>query len=280
MTRLSLPALLLAALSMFIVTSCGGNQATRLPDLDLDLNLDYRELDSVQRARLTGLNDAERAALRLWTRQVLATGMNNGGIYFNVLNNPQDFSEAEVDIVRSLYNEEMAGHGGVNGKELDQLFFAAVLKITSEDIATDYATAPAVFADGPINLDNIVTGSNGLGSFSNAVIRLWVHDLLDNGAMDGSITKFTLLSSVALDAVDGSPGALDPENIKVLLAADLASGAPDGTPLRLAFSEVLDAVYLDGAGTSISRVLSRAGIDQAKADALFAEWSKRRDYTP
>ena len=97
--------------------------------------------------------------------------------------------------------------------------------------------------------------------------------------MDGSITKFTLLSPYALDAVDGTPGSLDPADVKALLAADLAAGAPDGTPLRLAFSDALDAVYFNEGGASISKLFSTVGIVQVEADALFADWAKRRGYS-
>lgn len=210
---------------------------------------------------------------------MLAAGLNDGGIYFNVLNNPANFSPAEVALVRGWYNDEMAEHGGVNGKSLDQHFFDATLLITDESLASRYSDSPAVYATGPIDPNTVVTGDNGLSSFDNAVIRLWVHDLFDNGAMDGSITKFTLLSPYALDAVDGTPGSLDPADVKALLAADLAAGAPDGTPLRLAFSDALDAVYFNEGGASISKLFSTVGIDQVEADALFADWAKRRGYS-
>ncbi len=272
---------LLALLTVVIVTACGGvggDQVT--PPLNLDLELDYRKLDPEERSVLTGLDDAERAALRLWKTQVLASGTNDGGIYFNVLNDPGDFSAAEVDLVRGLYNEEMAAYGGVNGRHLDHRFFDVALAISGIDIASRYAGAPPAFASGPVNLGNIATGDNGLSAFDNAVLRLWAHDLLDNGAMDGSITKFTLLSRFALNAVDGAPGSLDPDHVKALLAADLADGQPDGTPLRLAFDDVLDAAYLEGPGGSVAKVFNLAGIDRSTADALFADWAKRRGYRP
>ncbi|MFA5593765.1 MAG: hypothetical protein WDA15_00635 [Trueperaceae bacterium] len=267
-------------LSLIFVTSCGaadtGGEVT--PPLNLDLTLDYRQLDEAERTALTGLDSGERAALSLWEMQVRAAGVNNGGVYFNVLNDPGSFPLAEVDLIRILYNSEMSEYGDINGKHLDQRFFRVVRNMTGEDISAVYSGAPAVFAPGPVALDNLLTGENGLGSLDNAVIRLWSHDLLDNGKMDGSITKFTLLSPFALDAVDGSQGSINPDEVKVLLAADLASGTPDGTPLASAFSAVLDAVYLDGPGTSVAEVLEAAGIDQEDADALFDDWAERRGY--
>ena len=243
----------------------------------LDLDLDYESLNSEEREALTGLNNAERAALNLWRMQVLAVGGNNGGIYFNVLNNPQNFAESEVALVRGFYNEEMGNFGRINGTTLNQHFQDVARKITGWDIATDYVDAPVESTNGPVNLDNIPTGNNGLSRFNNSVIRLWTNDVLDNGAMDGSIMAFTLLSPFALDQVGD---LLSLEDVKTLLAADLASGTQDTSPLRLAFGDVLDAIYFGGSGSSIAAVLSAAGIDQEAADALFTDWAARHGYNP
>lgn len=265
---------------LVFLASCGapGADGGVKSRLNLNLTLDYRQLSEAERTALTGLDSGERAALSLWEMQVRAAGVNNGGVYFNVLNDPRSFSQAEVDLIQILYLQEMSDYAGVNGKGLDQRFFRVVRQITGKDISAVYLGAPAVFAPGPVELSNLTTGENGLGSLDNAVIRLWSHDLLDNGKMDGSITKFTLLSPFALDAVDGSEGSMNPDEVKLLLAADLASGTPDGTPLTSAFSAVLEAVYFGGPGTSVDQILEAAGINQEEADTLFDDWAERRGY--
>ncbi len=237
-------------------------------------NLDFTQLNKVERTNLTGLNDPQRAVLHLWGIQVTSEGKNDGGIYFNVLNNPQNFTEAEVDLVRNLYNQEMAMFGGVNGKLLDQHFFGVFQQMTGEDISHRYANAPVEFANGPINMDNRLTGNNGLSSFDSTVIRLWGHDILDNGAMDGSVTEFTLNSAFALDKLDGSLGSISQAEVEALLAADLADGVRDGNALEMAFVDSLDAIYFGAPGASVERTFANAGINQNTANAIIEDWAK------
>lgn len=243
-------------------------------------NFDWQSLDPTTqqgrdaRGQTSGLNDTGRAVLHLWGIQVTSAGKNNGGIYFNVLNNPENFKPAEVELVRNLYNQEMAMFGGVTGKLLDQQFFGLYKDMTGKDISGRYGNRPLEFAQGPVNMENRLTGNNGLSDMDNTVIRMWGHDTLDNGAMDGSITEFTLTSQFALDKLDGSSGSLDKRNVEALLAADLADGVRDGNSMESAFIDSLDRIYFGGPGASTQGVLQRAGLNQAGAQNIIAQWAQ------
>lgn len=243
-------------------------------------NFDWQSLDPTTQAgrdargQTSGLNDNGRAVLHLWGIQVTSAGKNNGGIYFNVLNNPDNFKPAEVELVRNLYNQEMAMFGGITGKLLDQQFFGLYQDMTGKDISGRYGNRPLEFAQGPINMENRLTGNNGLSSMDNTVIRMWGHDTLDNGAMDGSITEFTLSSQFALDKLDGSTGSLDRTNVEALLAADLADGVRDGNAMESAFIDSLDRIYFGGPGTSTQSVLQKAGINETGMQNIIAQWAQ------
>lgn len=237
-------------------------------------NLDFTKLNKAERTNLSGLNDKGRAALHLWGIQVTSAGKNNGGIYFNVLNNPENFQPAEVELVREMYNQEMAMFGGVTGKLLDQHFFGVYKQQTGKDISGRYANAPMEFAQGPVNMDNRLTGNNGLSSMDNTVIRLWGHDSLDNGAMDGSVTEFTLNSQFALDKTDGTKGSIGRGGVEALLAADLADGVRDGSSLESSFIDSLDRIYHGGPGASQQRTMQRAGLNQQGVNNIIQQWSQ------
>lgn len=237
-------------------------------------NLDFTKLSKDERTQLSGLNDTGRAALHLWGIQVTSGGKNDGGIYFNVLNNPDQFQPAEVELVKNLYNQEMAMYGGVTGKLLDQAFFQVYKQQTGKDISQRYGNSPVSYAKGPVNMDNRLTGNNGLSSFDNTVIRLWGHDGLDNGAQDGSITEMTLNSQFALDKLDGSKGSLNANEVKALLAADLADGVRDGNSLEMSFIDSLDRVYFGGPGANANTTLARAGLNQNGMNNIIAQWAK------
>ena len=250
----------------------GGHQPPQAPPPDP--NLDFTKLSKTERTNLSGLNDKGRAALHLWGIQVTSAGKNDGGIYFNVLNNPDKFQKAEVDLVRDMYNKEMAMYGGVTGKLLDQHFFGVYQQQTGKDISQRYGNRPISFAQGPVDMDKRLSGQNGLSSFDNNVIRLWGHDSLDNGAQDGSVTEFTLTSQFALDKTDGSRGSVSQSEVQALLAADLADGRRDGNALEMSFIDSLDRVYFGGPGASVEKTLGRAGINKMGADSIIAQWAE------
>ena len=237
-------------------------------------NVTATEAGRAERGNVSGLNDKGRAALHLWGIQTTSAGKNNGGIYFNVLNNPENFKPAEVELVREMYNQEMAMFGGVTGKLLDQHFFGVYKHMTGKDISGRYNNRPMEFAQGPVNMDNRLTGNNGLSSFDNTVIRLWGHDTLDNGAMDGSVTEMTLGSQFALDKLDGSKGSLNRSEVETLLAADLADGVRDGSSLESSFIDSLDRIYFGGPGASANNTMARAGINQTGVNNIIQQWSQ------
>lgn len=239
-----------------------------------DPQTDFTKLSKEERTQLSTLNDKGRAALHLWGIQVTSAGKNDGGVYHNVLNNPQDFQEAEVQLAREMYNQEMSMFGGVNGRMLDEHFFGVHEYLTGEDISGRYANRKMEFAKGPVDMDKRLTGNNGLSKFDNTVIRLWGHDPLDNGANDGSITEFTLTSDVALDKTDGSLGSIKAEGVQTLLAADLADGKRDGSSLSAAFTDSLDRIYLGGTGASAEKTMARAGVNQQNVQSIIADWQK------
>lgn len=239
-----------------------------------DPNMDFTKLNKTERTNLSGLNDRGRAAMHLWGIQMTSGGKNDGGIYFNVLNNPEDFQPAEVQLARELYNQEMAMFGGVTGRLLDQSFFGIHEQLTGEDLSGRYANRPMQFAQGPVNMDNRFTGNSGLNSFENTVIRLYGHDALDNGAQDGSITEFTLSSQFALDKTDGSRGSISQGEVQTLLAADLADGVRDGSALNSAFVNTLDKLYLGAPGASQQRTMGQAGINQTGVNNIIQQWQQ------
>ena len=255
-----------------------GNPVATAPGVNK--NFDWMKLDPTteagraERGNVSGLNDKGRAALHLWGIQTTSAGKNNGGIYFNVLNNPENFKPAEVELVREMYNQEMAMFGGVTGKLLDQHFFGVYKHMTGKDISGRYNNRPMEFAQGPVNMDNRLTGNNGLSSFDNTVIRLWGHDTLDNGAMDGSVTEMTLGSQFALDKLDGSKGSLNRSEVETLLAADLADGVRDGSSLESSFIDSLDRIYFGGPGASANNTMARAGINQTGVNNIIQQWSQ------
>ena len=254
-----------------------GNPGSVGPGFDPNFNWSgiarNTEAGQAERTAKSGLNERGRAALHLWGIQTASSGENDGGIYFNVLNNPGDFQPEEVKLVKELYNQEMALFGGVTGKLLDQHFFGVYEHMTGKDISGRYANAPVKFAQGPVNMENRANGNNGLNGFENATLRLWGHDTLDNGAQDGSVTEFTLLSQNALDKTDQA-GGISSKAVESLLAADLADGVRDGNALELSFIDTLDKMYLGGPGASSAKTNARAGINGQGVESIIADWKE------
>lgn len=213
------------------------------------------------------MNDSQRAALHVWGIQAGSAGKNNGGVYFNVLNNPEQFKPEEVALVRRLYAEEMATYGGITGKALDREFFNLYKDMTGKDISARYANRPIEFATGPVNLDNRTTGNNGLSQFDNAVIRFWGHDRLDNGQNDGSIVQFSLNSQGR--TMDSDIVANQRGNVEALLASDAADdGVRNGSALENSFIDSLDRIYLGGPGANVQQTMARAGIDSVSVGSI------------
>jgi len=226
-----------------------------------------RALGQQERTRISQLDEGQRAALHLWGIQAGSEGKNNGGVYFNVLNNPNQFKPAEVELVRRLYDQEMQMYGGVTGRLLDREFFGLYEGMTGKDISGRYANRPLEFANGPVNMENRTTGRNGLGEYDNLVIRLWGHDRWDNGANDGSIVEFTARNERSLDAdiANRQRG-----NLNALLAADYADdGRRDGSALERAFVDSMDRIYLGGPGADANKTMGEAGLNQVNVGSVL-----------
>ncbi|MEW6283958.1 MAG: hypothetical protein AB1758_35425, partial [Candidatus Eremiobacterota bacterium] len=235
--------------------------AVRPPGPDVDTSINYKTLSADQRTALSGLTDRERGILHLWGIQMTSAGRQDGGIYLNVQQNPGSFQPAEVQLARELAARDQAQYGGITGKALDQEFFQVFRKVTGQDVSSRYGNAPVNFAQGPVNMENRLTGNNGMSAFENAVVRLWGHEPLFNGGrIDGSILSYTLDSPTALDF------GLNKQDVQTLLTADLASdGIRNGDSLEFAFSGVLDKLYLGGPGTSQSQVTSEAQLRASRS---------------
>jgi hypothetical protein len=160
----------------------------------------------------------------------------------------------------------MNTYGGITGKALDKEFFNLYQGMTGKDISQRYANRPVQFATGPVNLNNRTTGQNGLSQFDNAVIRLWGHDRLDNGANDGSIVQFTLGAGKSMDSdlVQNQRG-----NLEALLAADEADGGRDGSALERSFVDSLDRIYLGGPGANVDKTLAESGINRTTVGSVL-----------
>lgn len=227
---------------------------------------DPKSVGSQERTRISQLDDKQRAILHVWGIQAGSSGKNDGGVLFNILNNPQDFKPEEVKFAREAYNYDMQHYGGVTGKGIDQAFFGLYKDMTGEDISQRYANRPLQFAQGPVDMNNRLTGNNGLGEFDNAVIRLWGHDRLDNGQNDGSIVQFSLENGQSMDS---DVVAKQRTNVEALLAADEADGGRDGSSLARAFTDSMDRIYLGGPGANVDKTLAESGLNRTTVGSVL-----------
>jgi hypothetical protein len=238
-------------------------------------DVDYRDLNLEQRRELSGLSDRERAILHLWGIQMASEGSNDGGVLLNVENNPNGFTEAEQQLAQELLAQERAANGGqVSGQSLDQEFFELYEKISGVDVSDRYANAPIRFADGPVDMENRLTGDNGLNSFENQVLQLWGHSpLFNDGVIDGNIMQY------ALDNPDSRlEVGLRDEDLQGLLEADRTDdGVVNGTSLENAFIDTLDRLYYDGAPeASLGRTMNDA-MEEAAARRAGADFPPPRE---
>lgn len=221
---------------------------------EIPVDLDYRDLDLEERRDLSGMSDRERAVLHLWGIQMTSNGSQDGGVLYNVLENPSGFTDAEVLLAQELVARDQQVFGGVTGKALDQEFFQLYENITGTDISGRYANAPVQFAEGAIDMEARLTGDNGLNGFENQVLQLWGHaPLFNQGRIDGNIVDFALQSSNALEV------NLNRDDLMALREADLASdGILNGDSLENAFLDTLDNLYLGGPSATAERTINDA----------------------
>jgi hypothetical protein len=220
----------------------------------IDPNLRYQDLNNAQRTQMSGMDDRQRGVLHLWGIQMGAAGHQDGGVLLNVLNNPQNFKPAEVELAKELAAKEQAEFGGITGKSLDREFFGLYQNLTGKDISQRYGNAPVRFAQGPVNMENRATGQNGLNQFENEVMQLWGHSpLFTGGKIDGSILQYAMNSNNRMET------NLNQGDVKALFDADLASdGVLNGDSLENAMLDVMDRVYLGGPAASANKTMNDA----------------------
>ncbi len=235
---------------------------------DVNKNVNFGSLSTQERSQI-GLNDRDRAILHLWGRQVISRGVQDGGIYSNIIDqngNGISGTAAEQQLVRELRAQDQAQFGGDTGKALDREFFALQQRInpnTDPAKIQQYLNAPVRFSQGPVNITSDVATLErqaGLSKFDQAALRLWGHEpLFNSGKIDGSILAYTIGNANSLDSAGrvNSQGQLSQtgsnidDDARVLLEADLASdGIRNGDSLESAFGSVLDKIYLGGPGAS------------------------------
>lgn len=228
----------------------GGGQAAQ----GINPNMRYQDLSTQERTQMSGMTPDQRAALHIWGIQMGSAGKQDGGVYMNVLQNPQNFQPAEVALVQKLAAQEMQMFGGYTGKLLDQEFFKVYQGLTGQDISQRYGNAPINFAQGPVNMDNRQTGQNGLSNLDNELLQLWGHSpLLTGGKIDGSILDYSMNSPHAMEA------NLNKGDLAALKQMDLASdGVLNGDSLEKGFLATLDRVYLGGPGASLEGGMNAA----------------------
>lgn len=216
--------------------------------------VDYRNMSKEERRESSGMSDRERAVLHLWGIQMTAKGSQDGGVLMNVLESPDQFQAAEVELAKELQAKDEELYGGLTGKSLDQEFFSLYEGMTGEDISERYAGAPMQFAEGPVDLNARLNGENGLNSFENQVLQLWGHSpLFNQGKIDGNIIDYALNSSNTLES------NLNRQDLEALKEADLASdGVINGDSLENAFLDTLDNLYLGGPGASVDKTMNDA----------------------
>ncbi len=220
----------------------------------ISTGVSYQSLSNAERNVASGMDEHQRAVLHLWGIQMGAAGHQDGGVLLNVLNNPSGFKPAEVELAKELAAREQAMYGGITGKSLDQAFFGLYQQLTGKDISQRYGNAPVRFAQGPVNMDNRLTGANGLNQFENEVLQLWGHSPLFNGGkIDGSILGYAMNSNNRMEV------NLNQQDLQALWDADLASdGVINGDSLENAMVDVLDRVYLGAPSASVQRTMNDA----------------------
>lgn len=226
----------------------------------------FRDLTRDQRTAI-GLDNDQRALLHLWGRQVHSSRVteaqraqgfsaNNGDIYFNVLNNPTQFTPSERALIQRLSDAEMAKQGFIDGSELDKAFFGLVDQLHGNPAgatATKFANTRHLQSTGqPLAIANSLSeleNRNGLSTFEQAVLRLWGHDPLTNGGtIDGSVIAYTVGNAVSLDGANnaGNINTIDDEALQLLRADFEIDGVRNGDSLVMAFDDLLEKLYPQG----------------------------------
>ena len=212
-------------------------------------------LNQSQISQLSNLSPTQLAAMHLWGIQMTSAGKQDGGILENVLQNPQGFTSGEVRLAQQLANEDMQKYGGITGKSLDQAFFGVYQNITGENIASQFENAPIHYSQGPVNLNNRLTGNNGLNAFENTVMVLWGHTPLFGHGINGALESDILAGK---DTLFGQAG-VNLEGVQALAKADvLESGQITGNSLNRAMISTLNNIYFGAPQATAQQTVTEA----------------------
>ena len=224
-------------------------------------NVRYQDLSTQQRDQMSGMTEEQRAVMHLWGIQMGSSGHEDGGVYLNVLQHPENFKPAEVGWP-GAGRPGPRQYGGYTGKSLDKRSSASTAPHRPGHLAA-LRQRPHQLRPGPVNTNNRTTGQNGLSNFDNDVMQLWGHSPLFTGAVDGSILDYSLNSANRLEV------NVNKNDLTALKQADLASdGVVNGDSLKKYMVQVLDHIYLGGPSASVQgRTMNEA----------LVEASQRRD---
>lgn len=247
-------------------------------DLKADPNgsNDYENVRGGKQA-FNGVSGHEAAIMHLGGRAHISGGTTENGVsgtarvYNNVLNNPDNFTPDEVELIQGYAATEQEKYGYFTGEGLDHDFVEqmAARGDISEDKLAEYhqaiddrvakmvnnpdQEAVAAEAGEEVNIVDdidVLEEQSGLNRYEQAVYRLSGHSTLfsGDGSIDGDILAITLGNKNSLDG-RGAPEAnsnIDPEVLS-LLQDDLASdGELNGDSLRFANEKVLDKIFMGG----------------------------------
>jgi hypothetical protein len=205
-------------------------------------------------SQVSHMSQTQLAMLHLWGLQMSSQGHQDGGILLNVLQNPSQFTTAEVQVAQQLANEDQQKYGGITGKSLDQGFFGVYQSLTGQNISSKFANAPMHYANGPVNISNRVNGNNGLSDFENTVLVMWGHTPLFGNGINGSLESDVLSSKSNVFSQAGA----DTQGVQALADADLAtSGQITGQSLNAGFDDVLNKLYNGGPDVTAQQVVNQ-----------------------
>ena len=253
-------------------------------------NLDYTQLGELQRWEFNGVSRNSAAIIHLGGRANISGRVSDNGvspsamIYNNVMQSPDKFHPAEVDLVKAWSRDELQRRGIITGEDLDHAFInemglrdgitPQILELYHQSVDLRVSKMLAnpnregVLADTkkPLNIvDDMPTlqDQSGMTPIEQAIFRLAGHAVLfsGDGRVNGDILPITMGNANALDNHGvGNNGSVDSE-AKALLDADMADdGLINGSSLRTADAAVLAKLYLNGPGVTNNQQIIDHGI--------------------
>ncbi|MBI3926155.1 MAG: hypothetical protein HY319_11485 [Armatimonadetes bacterium] len=203
----------------------------------------FTHLSLQQRRRFSSVGPRDQAVLQLWGLQMGTAGMQNGGVYFNILGQPAQFPPPMVERVREFQAAELENFQGVTGKALDREFFSFYHKVVGKDLSPQYGSSPAQFAQGPVQAGQMA--ASPLSAMERGLLRMWGRQsLFGMGLFGGNILPYPLTTPTA------TRPCLDVRESMALVTADLASYSSDAPySLEEEFHGMLAKLYQASATT-------------------------------